>query len=268
MGEMSLKNGAGQKRIRLDADGGNAWLGGNGADGDIVLFPSGGDNSTLNQATIHLDGQGANIWAGGNGSDGDIVLKNGAGQKRIRLDADGGNVWLGGNGADGDIVLFPSGGDNSTLNQATIHLDGQSGDIKLSGADCAEDFDVLEPEQTDPGTVLVVDQENTLQRSTRAYDKKVVGVVSGAGDFKPAMVLDKKHSQNNRVPVALMGKAYCKVDAHYSSIEVGDLLTTSATPGYAMKAHDPLRAFGAVIGKALRPLREGKGLIPILIALQ
>jgi hypothetical protein len=128
MGEMSLKNGAGQKRIRLDADGGNAWLGGNGADGDIVLFPSGGDNadgdivlfpsggdnSTLNQATIHLDGQGANIWAGGNGSDGDIVLKNGAGQKRIRLDADGGNAWLGGNGADGDIVLFPSGGDNFT----------------------------------------------------------------------------------------------------------------------------------------------------------
>jgi hypothetical protein len=61
---------------------------------------------------------------------------------------------------------------------------------------------------------------------------------------------------------------YCKVDAQYSPIEVGDLLTTSPTPGHAMKADDPLKAFGTVIGKALRPLSEGQGLIPILIALQ
>jgi hypothetical protein len=35
-----------------------------------------------------------------------------------------------------------------------------------------------------------------------------------------------------------------------------------------MRASDPLQAFGAVIGKALRPLAEGRGLIPILVALQ
>jgi hypothetical protein len=58
------------------------------------------------------------------------------------------------------------------------------------------------------------------------------------------------------------------VDAQYGAIEVGDLLTTSSTPGHAMKTCDPLKAFGAVIGKALRPLTEGQGLIPILIALQ
>ncbi len=51
-------------------------------------------------------------------------------------------------------------------------------------------------------------------------------------------------------------------------IEIGDLLTTSATPGHAMKATDPHKAFGAVIGKALRPLDRGQGLIPVLIALQ
>lgn len=65
-----------------------------------------------------------------------------------------------------------------------------------------------------------------------------------------------------------MGKVYCKVDAQFSPIEVGDLLTTSFTAGHAMKAYDPIKAFGAVIGKALRPLEGGKGLIPILIALQ
>ena len=49
---------------------------------------------------------------------------------------------------------------------------------------------------------------------------------------------------------------------------MGDLLTTSPTLGFAMKAMDPLNAFGTVIGKALQPLPSGQGLIPILVALQ
>lgn len=59
-----------------------------------------------------------------------------------------------------------------------------------------------------------------------------------------------------------------KVDASYGAIEVGDLLTTSPILDHAMKVDDPLKAFDSVIGKALRPLREGQGMIPILIALQ
>ena len=65
-----------------------------------------------------------------------------------------------------------------------------------------------------------------------------------------------------------MGRVYCKVDANHGAIEVGDLLTTSSTPGHAMKASDPLRSFGAVIGKALSDLKSGTGLIPVLVALQ
>ena len=65
-----------------------------------------------------------------------------------------------------------------------------------------------------------------------------------------------------------MGKVFCKVDASYGPIEAGDLLTTSDTPGHAMKAGDPARTSGAVVGKALRGLRDGQGLIPILVSLQ
>ena len=65
-----------------------------------------------------------------------------------------------------------------------------------------------------------------------------------------------------------MGKVYCKVDARHSSIEIGDLLTTSSTKGHAMKAEDPMKAFGAVIGKALGSIKEGLGMIPVLVALQ
>ena len=143
-----------------------------------------------------------------------------------------------------------------------------TGDIILTNADCAEDFDICDTEQVEPGTVMVLGEGGKLQQSQTAYDKRVAGVISGAGDYKPGIVLDKQQSQSGRKPIALLGKVFCKVDAQYGAIEVGDLLTTAPTPGHAMKADDPLKAFGAVIGKALRPLEEGRALIPILIALQ
>lgn len=143
-----------------------------------------------------------------------------------------------------------------------------TGDLLLTNADCAEDFDICGTEQIEPGTVMILGEDGKLEQSQKAYDKRVAGVVSGAGDYKPGIVLDKQKSGNNRKPIALLGKVYCKVDAHYSAIEIGDLLTTSPTPGHAMKADDPAKAFGAVIGKALRRLKEGQHLIPILIALQ
>jgi len=143
-----------------------------------------------------------------------------------------------------------------------------TGDISLSGADCAEQFNIAGVETIEPGNVVVIDCDGALRQSQNAYDKKVAGVISGAGDYRPALVLDRHQSQTNRQPVALVGKVYCKVDAQYSSIEVGDLLTSSPTPGHAMKASDPARAFGSVIGKALRCLADGSGLIPVLVALQ
>jgi hypothetical protein len=143
-----------------------------------------------------------------------------------------------------------------------------TGDIFLVNADCSEDFDIAGAEEVEPGTVMVIDYEGALQPSKQAYDKRVAGVISGAGDYKPGITLDKRELQDKRMPIALLGKAYCKVDAQYSPIDVGDLLTTSPTPGHAMKADNPLKAFGAVLGKALRPLDAGQGMIPILIALQ
>jgi len=81
-------------------------------------------------------------------------------------------------------------------------------------------------------------------------------------------VLGRQQADALRQPIALLGKVYCQADAQYAAIEVGDLLTTSPTSGHAMKAIDPAKAFGTVIGKALGPLSDGKGLIPLLVALQ
>jgi hypothetical protein len=184
-----------------------------------------------------------------------LVLRNKAGKDTVWIHADKSNGSCGIDLRNQDGV-------------GTIAIDGEAGDIRLLNADCAEDFDISEARLAEPGTVMVIESEGKLKESTQAYDRKVAGVLSGAGRYKPAMVLDRQPGAGNRLPVALMGKVYCKVDADQAPVEVGDLLTTSATPGHAMKATDPLAAFGAVIGKALRPLKEGKGMIPILIALQ
>jgi hypothetical protein len=141
-------------------------------------------------------------------------------------------------------------------------------DIILENADCAEDFNIGLKVFVEPGTVMVLGEEGELFPSQHAYDRRVAGVVSGAGNYKPGIVLDKQQSDKSRQPIALLGKVYCKVDAQFGAVEVGDLLTTSPTPGHAMKANDPAKALGAMIGKSLRPLKGGKGLIPILIALQ
>jgi hypothetical protein len=167
--------------------------------------------------------------------------------------------------SDGGIGVSGKGGRLAGRFEGDVEV---TGDIRLPNADCAEEFATAETTCTEPGTVMVLGVDGALVESCSPYDRRAAGVVSGAGGLRPAIVLDRRPPHENRTPIALVGKAFCKVDATYAAIEVGDLLTTSATPGHAMKAADPTKAFGAVIGKALRPLASGKGLIPILIALQ
>lgn len=159
--------------------------------------------------------------------------------------------------------------DVSAIQARDVRIEA-GGDIVLADADCAEDFDVDTTcsEQPTPGSVVVLGDEGSLRIGSCTYDRRVVGVVSGAGEYKPGLILHRKSIDSARIAVALMGKVACQVDATRCAVEVGDLLTTSDTPGHAMKASDPSRALGSIVGKALQPLREGRGLVPILVALQ
>jgi len=197
---------------------------------------------------------------------------SGAGVEGEALGAGTGVVGTSVNG----IGVSGKGGRLAGLFEGAVEVTGDirlanvevTGDIRLTNADCAEDFDVGATTAAEPGTVMVIGADGQLRPSERAYDKRVAGVISGAGNYQPGIVLDKQESRQRRLPIALLGKVFCKVDAQFGAIAVGDLLTTSSTPGHAMRADDPMTAFGAVLGKALRPLTEGQGLIPILIALQ
>ena len=274
--------------IHINSGNASISVGGQGVDGEIVLRDGNRQNRVFLGANsqrleirddsgniISMIGGDANVRLGSNDKSGNAFFYPASAtnifddsQATIRLDGDGGNIWIGGNGADGDIALFASGGDNVTLDQATIHLNGDSGDIILQNADCAEDFEVEVLEAAEPGTVMVISDGSRLRVSNQAYDRRVAGIIAGAGQYRPGIVLGRNKDAKNSLPIALMGRVSCKADASSSPIQVGDLLTTSSIPGHAMKVTDPEKAFGTVIGKALGELNSGTGMIPILVSLQ
>jgi hypothetical protein len=178
-------------------------------------------------------------------------------------------VWGDSDSGIGVYGASKSGAAGQFDGNVTVSGSLTTGDVVLTaGGDCAERFDLSATATAEPGTVMVIDEDGALRPSDRAYDRRVAGVVSGAGEFRPGMVLDQRAGDDDRATIALVGKVCCKVDADAAPISVGDLLTTSAIDGHAMKATDPMQAFGSVVGKALSPLTRGRGLIPILVALQ
>lgn len=141
-------------------------------------------------------------------------------------------------------------------------------DVQLDNGDVAERFPLDPVHEAAPGRVMVLTDQGSLHECGRAYDRRVVGVVSGAGALKPAIMLRAAAEVTSTVSISLTGTAYCWVDASHGLVEIGDLLTTSATPGHAMKVDDFQKGFGATIGKALQKVESGRKLIPILIAIQ
>jgi hypothetical protein len=143
-----------------------------------------------------------------------------------------------------------------------------TGVINLLGADIAEDFDVENGVSIVPGSVVRVGDAGGVALATKPYDTAVVGIVAGAPGFRPALKLDGNPTGNTRLPVTLMGKVMCLVDATSVPVKAGDLLTSSPTPGHAMKLTAHERGVGAVVGKALRSLESGRGLVPVLAMLR
>ena len=171
---------------------------------------------------------------------------------------------------------------NSAPGGIALNVQGRmrTGVIEITGgADLAEHFDIDSLGSTGvttgpaitAGMVVSIDPANPgkLALSTLPYDRRVVGIISGAGGVNPGMTMNEAVAIGAKsYPVALTGRVYCWVDATFNAIEPGDLLTTSATPGYAMKANDLHKAQGAIIGKAMTGLDGGKGLVLVVVTLQ
>ncbi len=140
--------------------------------------------------------------------------------------------------------------------------------LEITGADVAEKFPVSE--EVEPGMVVAIDPKHPGQLclARGAYNRCVAGVVSGANDLPTGAVLGHLPGHDDAPPIALSGRVWVYCDATEQSIEPGDLLTTSGTPGHAMKVTDHARAQGAVIGKAMTALESGQDLVLVLVSLQ
>lgn len=137
------------------------------------------------------------------------------------------------------------------------------------GADLAEPFAMSEAGVV-PGAVVVIDERNPgrLRRSSVAYDQKVAGIVSGAKGIRPGISMIQEDALEAGENVALSGRVYVNANTTAGAIEPGDLLTTSGVPGEAMKAADPERSRGAILGKAMTRLDEASGTVLVLVTLQ
>jgi hypothetical protein len=107
-----------------------------------------------------------------------------------------------------------------------------------------------------------------LKLSTTAYDTRVAGIISGANGINPGIAMHQDGATDGGQNVALSGRVYVLADASHGAIKPGDMLTTSSTPGHAMKVSDHAHAQGAVIGKAMSALSEGTGMVLVLVTLQ
>ena len=91
-------------------------------------------------------------------------------------------------------------------------------DIILVNADCAEEFDVEDADESTPATVMVLTDTGGLRPCAKDFDTRVAGVVSGAGDLRPGITLGRRPGNGPRRPVALVGRVYCKADADHGAI--------------------------------------------------
>ncbi len=251
----------------------------NDSDKDVLLVNGGGKvkvGTTDNEARFSIASE----------SDMQLKLINpGTGGAAWRIGV-ANNTWSAGAGKlvfsktassdDATMVITPGGnvGIGLTNPSKTLQVNGTTSTKILEitgGADLAEHFDVIDAEIPMPGTVVSIDPEQPgkLRVAKRAYDPTVAGIVSGAGDVQPGMLMGQAGTlAGGQYPVALTGRVYCRVDAQYGAIRPGDLLTTSPTTGHAMKATDSGKARGAILGKAMTSLETGKGLVLVLVSLQ
>lgn len=132
-------------------------------------------------------------------------------------------------------------------------------------ADIAEHIDVAET--VEPGDVVEIDPQNPMQyhKMRFTYSHLVVGVIS----TNPGIVMANTLGNSDKRPtLALVGRIPVKVVAENGPIQIGDLLTTSSTPGYAMRCKSRQDCKEAILGKALEVSQTQKGKILMLITLR
>jgi len=239
-GDSIYVDGAGWNALHIESSGAAAiYVGSSGGSGVLV------DSAALNGVSINSVGL-------------DGIHVSSAGDDGVHVEpAIGGVCYRCGSKEDDGFVVLNTGEVRSSVGYGTP----------------ARDFAVMmdiagDKASYEPGDVLVASSTGVgvLERSAAPYSPAVVGVYSAAPGFVGGQPVSDQHTGS--VPVAILGVISCKVSAENGAIRPGDLLVTSATPGYAMRADRDSAPPGTILGKALESLDSGTGLIQVLVTLQ
>ena len=134
--------------------------------------------------------------------------------------------------------------------------------------DLAENYDA--DSGIEAADVVCLDPaSDRIVRSDKPNDALLLGVISSQPGF--LLNVDHEAADGTRFPVALCGRVPCKVVDENGAIRKGDLLTSSSTPGHAMRASpievggEPIYRAGTIIGKAFESLESGRGVIEVVV---
>jgi hypothetical protein len=181
----------------------------------------------------------------------------------------------------------------ATGTPAVFRVEAVTGNVLADGSFYGQNFlagaaDVAEwvlvSEEVEPGDVLELDPENPghYRKSRGPSSNLVAGVVSTdpgfiLGSSSPTLdsgpwtddsrfpTDDSRLATEDSALLALIGIVPVKVTDEGGPIKPGDLLVASSTPGYAMRwDHQSGEACG-LIGKALEPLEDSKGVIKVIL---
>lgn len=246
-------NGEGAGKLMVGWGGSGALAG-----SALTLTPAGnvGVGTTAPAVAMHVAlGTDASLAGGG-------YLVTGA-TNGLNIVMDNNEIMARSNGAASPLYLNQGGGN---VVVPVLQITG--------GSDVAEPYDIAAAGGAEPeaGMVVAIDPDHVgkMKLTAGAYDRTVAGIISGANGVKPGLTLTQSGTAaDGAMPVASVGRVWCWCDADAAgAITAGDMLTTSDTPGHAMRAADRERSQGAVLGKAMSSLKSGKGMVLVLVTLQ
>lgn len=213
----------------------------------VAAFLSGNTINNLTIGTQLTMGSNSSIRQNTSAWTGDAA--NGTGKLEYHS-----NRWYINAGGDStEIVRFRRGGtDVSWIDNSGVY-NGTATAARY--ADLAENYQA--DRSYEPGTVLVFGGSEEVTTTNVKGDTRVAGVVS----TNPAHLMNADLKGENVVALGLTGRLPCKV---VGKVSKGDILVTSAKPGYATVNNSPLP--GTIIGKALENKDDvNEGIIEVVV---
>ena len=230
-------------------------------DGDFFI----GKNEDMPAVSIYEKESGGNVY-------GEMLMLNEFSER-----SDKRSILMSANGSNNE-PFFEMRRKNGSIG---IILDVDvSGDARITtdelqikgGSDFAEYFDIDKDDSNvvRPGMLVSINPDipGQLMLSKIKEDAKLVGIVSGANGVETGVTMGQEGSiADGEYPIALSGRVYVYANAEGGKIIPGDYLTSSSTPGHAMKADMDNPKWGSLIGKAMTPI-DKNGFVLVLVNLQ